>query len=60
MLYVKHEPILLDFEAVGVGDQGPQRAVEPVGKMRYENCDIGTWSLYELTKWTMSDFTTAI
>jgi hypothetical protein len=60
MVYVKREPILLGLEAVGVGDQGPQRAVEPVGKVRYENCGIITRSLYEFTKWTKSDFITAI
>jgi hypothetical protein len=60
MLYVKREPILLSLEAVGVRDQGPQRVVEPVGKVRYENYGIRTRSLYELTKWTKSDFITPI
>jgi hypothetical protein len=54
MLHVNREPILLGLEAVGVGDQGSQWAVEPVGKVRYENCCISTRSLYEFTKWTKS------
>jgi hypothetical protein len=34
---VKPEAILSGLEAVGVGGQGPQWAVEPVGKVRYGN-----------------------
>jgi hypothetical protein len=57
---VKHEPILLGSEDVGVGDQGSRWAIEPVGKVKYENCGIRTRSLYEFTKWIKSDFIIAI